>query len=112
LIASNKNPDNLVVVMVECKGGSGSLTSREITHGAAAGLGQRAQQGSSQYRQSIIANMRDAAQKMPDSQLKTDLLETIRIIDDASLEGKAHYVLMRQEINVDGSLGNFIVSEF
>lgn len=93
--------ENGNIYLVEAKGGSSTLGSREVD--LASGERVRAQQGSKEYQDDLIARLREAA--------KTDagLADTVKAIDDAILNNKqVQYLHMKQEIGT----GEVLVYKF
>lgn len=107
LIFWNGLDNEAEVLVIECKGGTSPLKSRELTSGPS--KGKRAQQGSiPEYRDDIIENMRKKAPEVP------GLDKTLEKIDDANgIGGKGvHYLYANQSFKADGSIGEFILKEF
>lgn len=107
----NGNKDAPQVFVIEAKGGSGSLGSRTIQSGE--NIGKRAQQGTVEYRNDIIAEMQKAsdANAIPQS-LEAGIEETLELIDRARRNNGLSYLLIRQEIKQDGSMGNLVINKF
>ena len=90
--------------VIEAKGGDGILTSREIKFGEL--QGKRAQQGTKEYRDDIIANMRTNGVTNP------QIVTAMKWIDQAIESGEIKYLLIRQEINSIGGVADLTIKEF
>ncbi len=91
------------LVIVEAKGCNSRLGSRQIKYDDSLS-GKRAQQGTKEYMDDIIANYR--------AKLGTDheVVKELMLLQDAD---QLRYMSVRQPLNPDGSLSNnYVVSEF
>jgi hypothetical protein len=90
------------LVIVEAKGGNSQLGSRKLKYGNSDG--KRAQQGTKEYMDDIIANYE--AKLSDDHPFVQELI-------DARDSGAVKYASVRQPLNKDGSLKNdYVVNEF
>lgn len=108
----NGNTNNPHVILVEAKGGSGPTGSRNIEF-VEQYRGKRAAQGTTIYRNDIIANMQDAIDNnnVP-ANLINEIESTLNNINLAQREKNLDYLLIRQEIDTDGTLGKISVNKF
>ena len=110
------------VCVVECKGGDSPLGSRNLT--AKESGGGRAMQGTEEYMDDIIENMRAEIKAERTEHLKLNgnisnpkldaLEDTLKKIDAASESGKLKYLYARQKMDATtgGMKGNLIVKDF
>ncbi|AZQ65478.1 hypothetical protein EI427_25035 [Flammeovirga pectinis] len=88
------------VVLVECKGGSAGLGQRNLGKVAEDDNKiQVAQQGTEQYRDDLLS-------KIPE---KSDLSNKIK---EALLDENLNYILFKQKLKDDGSLGDLLIKNF
>ncbi len=86
------------IYVVEAKGAGSDLTSRVVDGGL------RAQQGTAEYFESIISNMKKAARETSDPQIRAELLDSLRKIRRAQKSGNLNYMQVSQRLDVDGNL--------
>ena len=101
------------IYFIEAKGGNSTLGSRKIQFSDdPVLLNQRAQQGTKEYMDDIIANMNEKIKTIPDGTEKELLEETMDFITRARRDENIDYIMIRQKFTSTGEIGNIEIEKF
>ncbi|MGF1490769.1 MAG: hypothetical protein ACFBSE_27060 [Prochloraceae cyanobacterium] len=95
-----------IIIIVEAKGAGADLGTRKI------GKGIETYQGTPQYRDSILENMGEKAEKISDEKAREKFDATVRKIEKAKKKGNLVYYLISQPVKDDGTPKDIKVKQF